>query len=87
MFVLPDFLFASLALTLNLAIEVYFGHTTKHAARMAGGDARSTHLHDPAIIGGVAICVVVMVLVSRMAYDAVMRAVAAGAKNHVSINA
>jgi len=70
------FLMACLALTPNLAIEVYFGHAGKHVARMAGGDARTAHLHDLAIIGGLAACVVVMVLISRMARRAVMQAVA-----------
>ena len=70
------FMIALLALTPNLVIEVYFGHVGKHAARLAGSDARTAHLHDLAIIGGLAICVAVMVLVSRMAHKAVMQAVA-----------
>jgi uncharacterized membrane protein YdjX (TVP38/TMEM64 family) len=70
------FLIACLALTPNLAIEVYFGHVGKHAARLLGSNARTAHLHDLAIIGGLSVCVVVMVLVSRMARKAVMQAVA-----------
>ncbi len=70
------FLIACLALTPNLAIEVYFGHAAKHVARMAGVDARTARLHDLAIIGGLAVCVIVMVLISRMARRAVMQAVA-----------
>jgi len=70
------FLLGCLALTPNLAIEVYFGHAGKHVARMAGGDARTAHLHDLAIIGGLAVCVIVMVLISRIARRAVMQAVA-----------
>jgi len=70
------FLIACLALTPNLAIEVYFGYVGKHAARLAGSNARTAHLHDLAIIGGLAVCVVVMVLVSKMARKAVMQAVA-----------
>ena len=69
------FLIACLALTPYLAIEVYFGHVGKHAAKLAGS-ARTAHLHDLAIIGGLAVCVAVMVLVSRMARKAVMQAVA-----------
>jgi uncharacterized membrane protein YdjX (TVP38/TMEM64 family) len=69
------FLTACLALTFTLAIEVYFGYTTKHVARMAGG-VRSALLHDLAIIGGLAVCVVVMVIVSRMARKAVIEAAA-----------
>ncbi|UCH19520.1 MAG: TVP38/TMEM64 family protein [Deltaproteobacteria bacterium] len=61
------FLIACLALTPNLVIEVYFWHAGKHAARLAGSGAQTAHLHDLAIIGGLAVCVAVMVLVSRMA--------------------
>jgi uncharacterized membrane protein YdjX (TVP38/TMEM64 family) len=70
------FLIACLALTPNLAIEVYFGHVGKHAARLAGSDARIFNLHNLAIIGGLVGCVAVMVLVSRMARKAVTEAVA-----------
>ncbi len=70
------FMIAFLALTPNLVIEVYFGHVGKHAARLAGSDARTAHLHDLVIIGGLVVCVAVMVLVSRMARKAVMQAVA-----------
>jgi uncharacterized membrane protein YdjX (TVP38/TMEM64 family) len=70
------FLIALLALTPNLVIEVYFGHVGKHVARLTGSDARTAHLHDLVIIGGLAVCIVVMVLVSRIAHKAVMQAVA-----------
>jgi len=70
------FMIACLALTPNLAIEVYFGHVGKHAARLVGSDARTAHLHNLAIIGGLAVCIAVMVLVSKMARKAVMQAVA-----------
>jgi uncharacterized membrane protein YdjX (TVP38/TMEM64 family) len=81
------FLIACLALTPNLAIEVYFGHAGKHAARLAGSHAQIAHLHDLVIIGGLAVCIAVMVLVSRMAHKAVMQAVAetekaGGGNNH-----
>ena len=70
------FLIACMALTPNLVIEVDFGHVSKHAARLPGSGARTAHLHDLAIIGGLVVCVAVMVLVSRMAHKAVMQAVA-----------
>jgi uncharacterized membrane protein YdjX (TVP38/TMEM64 family) len=70
------FLIACLALTPNLVIEVYFGRVGKHAARLAGRHAQTAHLHDLAIFGGLAVCIAVMVLVSRMAHKAVMQAVA-----------
>jgi uncharacterized membrane protein YdjX (TVP38/TMEM64 family) len=49
------FLIGCLALTPNLVIEVYFGHAGKHMARMASGNVRTAHLHDLAIIGGLAL--------------------------------
>lgn len=70
------FLIAIMALTPNLVIEVYLGHAGKHAARLAGSNAQSAHLHDLAIIGGLAVCIFVMVLISKMARKAVMQAVA-----------
>jgi uncharacterized membrane protein YdjX (TVP38/TMEM64 family) len=72
----PGFLLACLALTPNLAIGVYFGHVGRHAARLAGSRARTAHVHDLAIIGGLAVCVAVVVFVSRMARKAVKQAVA-----------
>ena len=60
---------------LNLAIEVYFGYVGKQAAWLAGSDARTAHLHDLALIGGLAVCIAVMIFVSRMARKAVMQAV------------
>jgi uncharacterized membrane protein YdjX (TVP38/TMEM64 family) len=69
------FLIACLALTPNLAIEVYFGYIGKQAAWLAGSNARTAHLHDLAMIGGLAVCIAVMIFVSRMARKAVMQAV------------
>ncbi len=70
------FLLACLALTPSLAVEVYFGHASKHAVRLAGSDAQTAHLHDLVIFGSLAVCVVVMILVSKMARRALMQAVA-----------
>jgi len=70
------FLIACLATTPNLVVEVYFGHVGSQAARLTGSAARTARLHALAIIGGLAVCVAVMVFVSRMAHKAVMQAVA-----------
>jgi uncharacterized membrane protein YdjX (TVP38/TMEM64 family) len=70
------FLLACLALTPHLLLEVYFGHAGKHAARLAGSEGRTAHLHDLVIFGGLAVCVVVMVFVSRLARKALSQAVA-----------
>lgn len=70
------FLLASLAHTPNLLIEIYFGYASRHAVRFAGGTAGIAHLHNLVIFGGLAVCLVVMILVSKMARKALMQAVA-----------
>ena len=74
------FLLACLALAPTLIIEVYFGYTGKHIARMAGRDARTVYLHDLTVIAGLAVCIIVIILVSRMARKAVLEAEAEIAK-------
>lgn len=69
------FLLACLALIPNMLIEVYAGHAGKHIALMAGHDGRAVYLHDLAILGSLAVCVIVVVLMSRMARKAVLGAV------------
>lgn len=70
------FLLACLAIVPALTLEVYFGYAGKHVARMAGRDAHAVYLHDLTVIGGLALGILVMVLVSRMARKAVLEAVA-----------
>jgi uncharacterized membrane protein YdjX (TVP38/TMEM64 family) len=70
------FFLACLALTPHLFIEVYLGHAGKRAAQMAGVGVRSGELHDLAIFGGLAVGIVVIALVSRIAHKAVVKAVA-----------
>lgn len=73
---LYGFLLASLAHTPILLVEVYFGYAGRHAARLAVSDAATAHLHDLAMFGGLAVSVVLMILVSRMARKAFMKALA-----------
>lgn len=68
-------MFGWFAVVPHLVIEVYFGYAGKHVARIAGRSTRAVHLHDLAVMGGLAVTVTVMVLVSRMARKAVMGAV------------
>ena len=70
------FIAAALVSSFYLMIEVYFGYAGKHAALLAGGDAGAARLHDLVLLGGLVICVVVMIFLSRMARKAVMQAVA-----------
>jgi uncharacterized membrane protein YdjX (TVP38/TMEM64 family) len=71
-----SFIIACFTLIPHLFLEVYFGHAGKHLARMAGDDKRAVLMHDAVIVGGLLLCVVAMVLVSRMARKAVQKAVA-----------
>jgi uncharacterized membrane protein YdjX (TVP38/TMEM64 family) len=70
------FLLACFALVPNQLIEVYFGYAGRHVAKMAGRSARAVYLHDVTVVGGLIICTVVMVVVSRMARRAVAQTVA-----------
>jgi uncharacterized membrane protein YdjX (TVP38/TMEM64 family) len=70
------FTIACLAMIPGLFLEVYFGHAGRHLARMAGRDERSVLMHDAVIVGGLIVCILVMVVVSRMARKAVQAAVA-----------
>lgn len=70
------FLVACLALSPHLLLEVYFGHAGKHAARLAGSEGRTAHLHDLAFFGGLAVAVAVVFFVSRMARKTIIQAVA-----------
>jgi uncharacterized membrane protein YdjX (TVP38/TMEM64 family) len=67
---LRGFLVASLAMLPGALVEVYVGYASKHVARIASSDARVSHLHSLVVFGGLALCVVVMVLVSRVARKA-----------------
>ncbi|MDD2336151.1 MAG: VTT domain-containing protein [Geobacteraceae bacterium] len=69
------FMLACLALVPTLFIEVYFGYAGKHVARMAGRETPAVYLHDLTVIGGLAVTIIVMVLVSRMARKAIMETV------------
>jgi uncharacterized membrane protein YdjX (TVP38/TMEM64 family) len=70
------FMVACLGLTPHLLIEVYFGYAGRHVAHMAGRDAQAVYLHDVVVIGGLAVVMAVLFLISRMAHKAVMEAVA-----------
>jgi uncharacterized membrane protein YdjX (TVP38/TMEM64 family) len=69
------FLIACLALIPALTIEVYAGHAGRHMTRLAGGSAPASRLHELMMFGGLAVCVLVMVVISRLARNAVAQAV------------
>jgi uncharacterized membrane protein YdjX (TVP38/TMEM64 family) len=68
----PGFLAASLALTPHLLLEVYVGFAGKHLAHMAGRGTLAGYLHDVTVIGGLAVTIIVIGLLSRTANRAVM---------------
>ncbi|MFN8422295.1 MAG: VTT domain-containing protein [Anaerolineae bacterium] len=73
---LGGFLTALFALTPALALEVYFGAVGSHVARLAGRGGRAAQARDALIVGGLAVGIAVVVLVSRIARRAVLEAVA-----------
>jgi uncharacterized membrane protein YdjX (TVP38/TMEM64 family) len=72
----PGFLLASLATTPHLLLEVWFGYAGKHVARIAGRSARAIIVHDVVVVGGLAACLIAVLIVSRVARRAVEEAVA-----------
>lgn len=73
---LSTFLLGCLAMIPNLFLEVYVGHAGKHLASMAGRTEQTAVMHDAMILGGLLACIVVMIVVSRLARKAVQDAVA-----------
>lgn len=69
------FMIASMAQIPNLIIEVYFGRASKHIASIAGSSKQSNLAQDLIMIGGVVVCVIVMIIVSRMAQKALAQAI------------
>lgn len=69
------FLLACLALIPNVVIEVYFGYAGRHAAHMAGRDKAEIYLHDFIVFSGLAVTLIVVISVARMAHKAVTEAV------------
>jgi uncharacterized membrane protein YdjX (TVP38/TMEM64 family) len=73
----PGFVLTSLAVAPHLFVEVYFGHVGVHVARSLGSGASTRRLQDLAILAGLAAGVAAVMLLSRMAREALTRAVAA----------
>jgi uncharacterized membrane protein YdjX (TVP38/TMEM64 family) len=67
----PTFLAACLGLIPGLAVEVYFGYVAKHVAKVAGNVGEHSALHSALTIAGLALCVVLMVYVTRLARKAI----------------
>lgn len=68
------FVLACLALLPGFFLEVYVGYAGRHMASMAGRPAASVVVDDVAIVGGLAACAAVMVLITRTARRALRAA-------------
>lgn len=55
----------------TLSLEVYFGYAGKHMVGVTSQPGHATALHDATMFAGLAVAVIVMVLISRMARRAV----------------
>lgn len=62
-----------------LAVEVYVGCSGRHVVHMAGRSQQTVLLHDAVTFGGLAVGVVVMAIIGRIARKAVEGAAAAAA--------
>lgn len=69
----PPFLLACLALTPHLLLEVYLGEASARLARMAADGVPSTWFDDALLVGGLAAGVLAIIIISRMAYRAVLK--------------
>jgi uncharacterized membrane protein YdjX (TVP38/TMEM64 family) len=69
------FMVACLGIAPHLLLEVYFGYAGRHVAHMAGRDAQAVYVQDVVIVGGLLVAMVVLFLISRIAYKAVLELV------------
>ena len=62
------------ALVPAYVVQVYFGYAGKHVARMAGRTGSAELPHDMLLLAGLALCIIVLVLVTRAARKAIKEA-------------
>lgn len=70
------FLIACLAHMPAIMVEVYFGHASTNMVKIADGSMKHALLDDAILFGGLGACIVVLVVVSRMARKALVEAIA-----------
>ena len=73
---MTGFLFACLAHMPAIMVEVYFGHASTNMVKIAEGNIKHALLEDALLFGGLGACIIVLVLVSRMARKALVEAIA-----------
>lgn len=64
------FVLGCLGIIPGIFVEVYFGYVAKHAAKMAGNVSSHSWLHQCVMFAGLAVCIVLIVYVTRMARQA-----------------
>jgi len=70
------FLLACLGHMPAIVVEVYFGHASKNMVQLADGRPLYAIMENLVLFGGLAVCVAVLVIVSRMARKALLQAIA-----------
>lgn len=73
---MTGFLFACLAHMPAIMVEVYFGHASTNMVKIAEGNMKHALLEDALLFGGLGACIIVLVVVSRMARKALVEAIA-----------
>jgi uncharacterized membrane protein YdjX (TVP38/TMEM64 family) len=65
------FLMATVALIPGLFVDVYFGYMASHVTKRAGGSVDHSILHTIITVVAFAVCVVLMIFISRIAAKAI----------------
>jgi len=68
------FLIATLALIPGLFVNVYVGYMASHVTKAAGGVSEHSTLHTVAIVGGLVVCIGVMIGIGRVAAKSIANA-------------
>ena len=63
------FLIASLRSIPGLFLEVYFGYLTSHVTKLAGNVREHSTLHTVVTVVGFVVCIVLLILISRIARE------------------
>ena len=80
------FLLASLVLVLHFVIEVYLGHASNQLISTGFGSNNHDWRHELLIYGGCAVGLIALVVISKAAHRAVLRAIAETATDEVIAN-
>ena len=65
------FLIATVGMIPAVIVNVYFGHTASHITKVAGNASEHSTLHTVMTVGGLVVCIVVMVAITRIATKAI----------------